>query len=1124
MQDKNCPHGHSVLADARVCVTCGWIFALPPGTYLGAWKILESQRRHDRYFYRVTNGSDTGLIAETLEYFQAKTREKIYQTLNPMLAERGQAILDYGHWQAENLQFLHTRYTEDLWPIVQTPLRSQLDQTGILAPEDLVGLFQSLQSLGIQLQERKLLNPSLTSLLTGKDAQGQWRFLEWEYCVFESQELLYPRYFLGYHSARNRQEKAPEAYHFHLMRSALRALLLESITGSSPVEWYPEPLSIQAVKVLLSTEFRRWLEDFETAPDPRRIKNLPACYSSDQARQTLQKSSQLFAEGYALFQAGKLQNALPSFEQACRQHLLFSQAYRFQALCLRSQDYPTFLRLIDQALRSEERACFYYEKAQGHILNQKIEKAASDLLRAIAIAPYYPEAWYLLGSCQERMSQFNLAEAAYKKAWQQRHNPRFKQALAELFEKQGLPEQAKKYRQGTLSSGTRARFHTETAQTAETILCRKGHRNSPEQAWCQRCMLPLGLEVGDQIQGYTILECLKHRNPDLENFNSVYRAQTEEGVEVLLKEQFIPAAKRQDFLYKYEYLLKIQHDYIQNIQDVFLVEPYGYLIYPWQKGETLQDYLERKGAAPEQTVWQILITVASVIIHLQALDPPLVHGDIKPGNILLTETGDIKLFDLDSFLAIPPDFQPYQPIATFPYAPPEQENQHQVNQTSDSYALGITLMAALTGIFPEIFLSFGRKRFLKWENSIPHISVQLKNIINELTYWDIHKRSLLSREKLRPWLQDFKNLQPLPVPEKFKRFQAAFWAVHRAKTEQLDEKIRALLQIETSRITLHFCASRLYQENKLTEALQLLRNIQSFGTVHENSLWLLGELYLNLGYFKSAVEVLNQSLDSCKDKFWPYILLARSYIGLKQDRLTLVAYEQAQRRNASSGFVLEYISVLFEKMYFQEALDKAQKHLLLTDLPHERAFLHGISGKCLSSLNLNEEALKELQESLRWQAEQPAILFEAGKICLRLSQPEQARFYLKGCLEQTPTHHGARFYLARAEIESKNFETGLEILNSLKPQTHEDRVDLRFQKARVLTLMQRFDEAEACYQELKELAPCEAVSVNFGNLCLILHKYEKAQALFQEALGFNPDSFQALHGLKLLNSLPVSGN
>jgi hypothetical protein len=58
-------------------------------------------------------------------------------------------------------------------------------------------------------------------------------------------------------------------------------------------------------------------------------------------------------------------------------------------------------------------------------------------------------------------------------------------------------------------------------------------------------------------------------------------------------------------------------------------------------------------------------------------------------------------------------------------------------------------------------------------------------------------------------------------------------------------------------------------------------------------------------------------------------------------------------------------------------------------------------------------------------------------------------------------------------------------------------------------------EAEACYQELMRLFPCEAVCVNYGNLCLILQQNEKAQRLFEQALGFNAASAEAKHGLKL---------
>lgn len=1118
METKTCPDGHVVQASGRLCLTCGWLFPLTEGQpILDDWQVQASVRLHDRYFYRVVRGGEEAVVAEALEFFQEPHRHLLYASLMPLLERLGMPILEYAHVQAGSLLFLHTRYPLSLWPALENPLRTHLDQVGILPENELRSLFESVQVMGQGLREAGWLNPSLTAYLLGQGENGHWYFFEWEYCVPASAALLFPRLYLGYHTPSKQAKRTAENYNLELMHAALRGLLLECLTGSSPAFWYPEPVSVASCKAILSSACLRWLEAYEQEPDPRKLTPPVSFYSSPAARDVLQKSCQLFAEGYALYQAGQIQAAYPSFEQATRQHLLFSQGYRFLALCVRKQDYILFLRLIDQALRVEPRACFFLERAEGHILHEKVEAAAADLLKALQDQVYYPEAWYLLGSCQERMRQFALAEMAYKEALKQRNNPHFNLALAKLYEKQGLTEKAKKYQRSSLRVGAKLSLQVHEPYLPEHVNCPEGHTNPPEQGYCLQCQLPLGPEMGTKIGSYTLLECLKRRDPGAESYTSVYRAEDASGREVLLKEQFVPPHKRDYFLEKYKTVLELQHAHIQNIEAVFIEGPYGYLIYPWKSGQTLQDLMEREGALPEQTLWQVLITIASVIVYFQSAEYPRVHGDIKPANILLTDSGDVLLLDLDSVVPVKPGSFRRQSVATYPYAPPEQLQKERVDILTDGYALGVTLLACMTGVFPEIFISHRHKRFYKWEERVPHLSAPLKSIVQGLIAWKPEQRIAISRENLRQWLTAFKAMRPLPVPPQFQAFQAAFWAVHRASQAELEQKVEALLKHETHRVTLFFAASRFVQEGMNQSAMRLLRNIQRLGNEFESSLWLLGEVYLKEGYYQAAIEVLNQSLENCKDVYWPYLLLARAYKHLQQTQLAQAAYEKAHLHGAPSAIFLEYLSYLLQEQFYVEVRNLAHAKLLELDLPHERAFLHGAAGMALAQLGFDEDALQDLQSSLRWEPEQVPILFTLGKVCLRLQRFDEAQYHFEQCLKQEPSHRGARFYLARTWIDTKAFEKGLQALLALESdaKVEAEIIDLLFQKARVLTLLQRMQEAENCYQQLMRLFPCEAVCVNYGNLCLILQQTEKAQRLFQQALGYNAASKEAKHGLQL---------
>ena len=80
----------------------------------------------------------------------------------------------------------------------------------------------------------------------------------------------------------------------------------------------------------------------------------------------------------------------------------------------------------------------------------------------------------------------------------------------------------------------------------------------------------------------------------------------------------------------------------------------------------------------------------------------IVHGDLKPGNILVTEEGTVKLLDFGTAkLLRDPDGRVTQFTSLTPrYASPEQLRGERVNTLSDVFSLGVILYESLTGAWP----------------------------------------------------------------------------------------------------------------------------------------------------------------------------------------------------------------------------------------------------------------------------------------------------------------------------------------------------------------------------------------------------------------------------------------
>jgi WD40 repeat protein/class 3 adenylate cyclase/tRNA A-37 threonylcarbamoyl transferase component Bud32 len=119
----------------------------------------------------------------------------------------------------------------------------------------------------------------------------------------------------------------------------------------------------------------------------------------------------------------------------------------------------------------------------------------------------------------------------------------------------------------------------------------------------------------------------------------------------------------------------------------------------WVDGTDLATLLGergRPGLAPS-SVLAYLAQAAEALTHLHAQSPPVIHGDVKPANLILTRGGRIKLVDFG--LSSAPG-APRLRIGTPGYRAPELAAGGAPSRASDVYALAATAFALLTGAAP----------------------------------------------------------------------------------------------------------------------------------------------------------------------------------------------------------------------------------------------------------------------------------------------------------------------------------------------------------------------------------------------------------------------------------------
>ena len=128
----------------------------------------------------------------------------------------------------------------------------------------------------------------------------------------------------------------------------------------------------------------------------------------------------------------------------------------------------------------------------------------------------------------------------------------------------------------------------------------------------------------------------------------------------------------------------------------------AYLVMGYVKGVTFKQYLqEHNGRISFPEALRILTPVMNALCELHSVD--LVHRDISPDNIYLSENGQVKLLDFGAArYALGEASQDFSVVLKHGYAPEEQfRRQGRQGAWTDVYALGATLYRAITGKEPS---------------------------------------------------------------------------------------------------------------------------------------------------------------------------------------------------------------------------------------------------------------------------------------------------------------------------------------------------------------------------------------------------------------------------------------
>jgi serine/threonine-protein kinase len=211
---------------------------------------------------------------------------------------------------------------------------------------------------------------------------------------------------------------------------------------------------------------------------------------------------------------------------------------------------------------------------------------------------------------------------------------------------------------------------------------------------------------------------------------------------------------------------KLSDATIVTVYDFGQAEGRPYIVLEWIAGSDLRTIIDDQGSVPLEQALEYAMQVCTAVGTAHRAG--LVHGDLKPGNILITPTNQAKVTDFGLARALGASAMDQMDEdevvwGTPAYFAPEQASGGMVLPTTDVYAIGIILYEMLTGRVPFIGVDdqeVARKQLyeahIPADQINPHIPAPVARIIDAAMAKNRNER-FLTADHLREALQTYKQ-------------------------------------------------------------------------------------------------------------------------------------------------------------------------------------------------------------------------------------------------------------------------------------------------------------------------------------------------------------------------------
>ena len=253
---------------------------------------------------------------------------------------------------------------------------------------------------------------------------------------------------------------------------------------------------------------------------------------------------------------------------------------------------------------------------------------------------------------------------------------------------------------------------------------------------------PLG-----QLGNYRVLEELGRGG-----FSIVYRAENVllkkiVALKLMLPALFADPQSIQRFIQEARTVARLNHPHITRVFDLDEDQGRLFMAVEYMAGGDLHQWLKTHGNLGFRQIAGLIADIAEALDYAHNQD--VVHGDVKPANILLTEDGVAKLSDFGLLKAVESSGVTSADLTrgTPYYISPEQAEGGPATARSDQYALGVVAYELLTGRVPfegetpiTIYLKHVREAPAPAGQLNPLVTPQLEAVLTRALEKDPAKR------------------------------------------------------------------------------------------------------------------------------------------------------------------------------------------------------------------------------------------------------------------------------------------------------------------------------------------------------------------------------------------------